>query len=257
MQLSKDNLHKITAANIVKPTPEIFDLPDKVLQFGTGVLLRGLCDYFIDKANRNGIFNGRVVVVKSTSGGDISAFEQQDNLYTLCVRGMQDGQKIEENIICSAISRVLSAKDQWNEVLQYAHNRQLQIIISNTTEVGLQLVKESIDRDPPSSYPAKLLCFLHHRWQAFAGSAEGGMIIIPTELISDNGKKLFSIVEDLALYNHLSSDFITWLKEHNHFCNSLVDRIVPGKPSESKLTAFRHELGYKDELPAVCEDYCL
>jgi tagaturonate reductase len=58
-------------------------LPDKVLQFGTGVLLRGLCDYFIDKANRRRIFNGRVVVVKSTSGGDANAYDKQDNLYTL------------------------------------------------------------------------------------------------------------------------------------------------------------------------------
>ena len=180
MQLSKDNLPKINAANVIKPTDEMFDLPDKVLQFGTGVLLRGLCDYFIDKANRNGIFNGRVVVVKSTGGGDIHVFEEQDNLYTICVRGVQDDQKVEENIICSAISKVLSAKDQWNDVLAYAHNRQMQIVISNTTEVGLQLVKESIHQKPPSSYPAKLLAFLYHRWLAFAGSAEAGMVIIPT-----------------------------------------------------------------------------
>ena len=32
-------------------------LPEKVLQFGTGVLLRGLCDYFIDKANKQGARN--------------------------------------------------------------------------------------------------------------------------------------------------------------------------------------------------------
>ncbi|HNP22184.1 MAG TPA: tagaturonate reductase [Panacibacter sp.] len=257
MQLSKDNLPKINAANVIKPTDEMFDLPDKVLQFGTGVLLRGLCDYFIDKANRNGIFNGRVVVVKSTGGGDIHVFEEQDNLYTICVRGVQDGQKVEENIICSAISKVLSAKDQWNDVLAYAHNRQMQIVISNTTEVGLQLVKESIHQKPPSSYPAKLLAFLYHRWLAFAGSAEAGMVIIPTELISENGKKLFSIVEELAHYNNLGSDFTTWLKEHNRFCNSLVDRIVPGKPPENKLTELRHQLGYKDELLEVCEHYRL
>ncbi len=33
----------------------LFALPEKVLQFGTGVLLRGLPDYFIDKANKQGL----------------------------------------------------------------------------------------------------------------------------------------------------------------------------------------------------------
>src|SRR5436305_14731717 len=110
MQLSKENIKDITSPNVIKPPEHIFELPDKVLQFGTGVLLRGLCDYFIDKANQQGIFNGRVIVVKSTDGGDASAFDKQDNLYTLCVRGIVEGKAVEENIISSAISRVLSAK---------------------------------------------------------------------------------------------------------------------------------------------------
>src|ERR1700689_5441005 len=70
---------------LIMPDEKIFSLPEKVLQFGTGVLLRGLPDYFIDKANRQGLFNGRIVVVKSTDGGDSAAFDKQDGLYTLCV----------------------------------------------------------------------------------------------------------------------------------------------------------------------------
>src|ERR1700742_5289265 len=112
MNLSKESLAEIRMKGLVKPTPAIFSLPEKVLQFGTGVLLRGLPDYFIDKANRQGLFGGRVVVIKSTDGGDASAFDRQDGLYTLCIRGIEEGKKKEENIICSAISRVLSAKDQ-------------------------------------------------------------------------------------------------------------------------------------------------
>src|SRR6185312_6530896 len=114
MILSRYNLKKINAPGLHKPDTELFDLPEKVLQFGTGVLLRGLPDYFIDKANRHGMFNGRVVVIKSTDGGDAGAFDRQDGLYTLCVRGIEDGHKVEENIISSAISRVLSARDQWH-----------------------------------------------------------------------------------------------------------------------------------------------
>ena len=55
------------------PNPAVFDYPEKILQFGTGVLLRGLCDYFVDKANRAGQFKGRVVLVKSTAKGGADA----------------------------------------------------------------------------------------------------------------------------------------------------------------------------------------
>src|ERR1700755_3630932 len=126
MNLSKQNLSSIRNGAVTQPSASVFNLPEKVLQFGTGVLLRGLPDYFIDKANRQGLFNGRVVVVKSTDGGDGTAFDRQDGLYTLCVRGIEEGKKKEENIIHSAISRVLSAKSQWQEILQCAHNPAMQ-----------------------------------------------------------------------------------------------------------------------------------
>ena len=155
MLLSKYNLKNINAGKAVAPDQALFDLPEKVLQFGTGVLLRGLPDYFIDKANKQGIFNGRVVVVKSTDGGDADVFEKQDGLYTICVRGIENGIKQQENIICAAISRVLSAKNDWNKILECAHNPQLKIIISNTTEVGIELVQDDIRRYPPVSFPGK------------------------------------------------------------------------------------------------------
>src|SRR3954452_24286389 len=122
MILSRYTLKNIDRELVTVPDETLFELPERVLQFGTGVLLRGLPDYFIDKANRQGIFNGRIVVVKSTSGGDGAAFEKQDGLYTLCIRGLEEGKAVSTNIICSAISRVLSAKEEWSTVLKCAHN---------------------------------------------------------------------------------------------------------------------------------------
>src|SRR5687768_9193014 len=257
MNLSKYNLKNINADNLVLPNEMLFELPEKVLQFGTGVLLRGLPDYFIDKANRQGIFNGRIVVVKSTSTGDTADFDKQDGLYTLCVRGFQNGENVEENIINSSISRVLSATEHWEQILECAHNQNMQVIISNTTEVGIQLVNEDIRRHPPASYPAKLLAFLYERFRAFGGSAHSGMVIIPTELISDNGKKLESIVLELAHLNSLEEEFIEWLENHNCFCSSLVDRIVPGKPDAAAQSAIEEELGYSDQLVIMSEVYRL
>lgn len=256
MILSKENLHLIAKGNVIIPQTNTFELPEKVLQFGTGVLLRGLPNYFINKANQQGVFNGRVAVVKSTKG-DSTEFDVQNSLYTLCIRGLEDGQLVEENIISSAISRVINANQNWAAVLAIAESKELKIIISNTTEVGITLVDESIHQNPPSSFPAKVLAVLYQRFKTFNGSKESGLVIIATELIPDNGTKLASIVLQLAHFNQLEADFITWLNAANTFCNSLVDRIVPGKPDSATLTQLEQELGYTDHLLSMVEPYRL
>ena len=257
MNLSRYTLKNISGQSVAVPDDAVFELPEKVLQFGTGVLLRGLPDYFIDKANRQGIFNGRIVVVKSTSQGDSSAFDKQDGLYTVCVRGLQNGEKVEEQIINASISRVLSASEEWAQILECAHNSHMQVVISNTTEVGIQLVNDDIRRHPPVSFPGKLLAFLYERFQAFNGSEHSGMVIVPTELIPENGRKLESIVLELAHLNGLEESFIEWLECCNHFCNSLVDRIVPGKPDAATLKTLEENLGYTDGLLTMSEVYRL
>jgi len=250
MILSRYTLKNIHVDSVSVPDESLFELPEKVLQFGTGILLRGLPDYFIDKANEKGLFNGRIVAVKTTPG-DTTAFNRQDGLFTHSIR--ENG--IETNRINSSISRVLSAKQHWNEILDCAHSRDMQIIISNTTETGIQLLPEDIRQHPPKSYPGKLLSFLYERFKAFGGSAHSGMVIIPTELIPDNGKKLESIVLELAHLNGLEDEFIEWIEKQNSFCNSIVDRMV-SMPDEAELSSLKSDLGYEDHLLVLSEDYC-
>ena len=138
---------------------------------------------------------------------------------------------MEENVVCASISRVLSAKSQWAEVLKFAASPDLQVVISNTTEVGIQLVNEDIHLTPPSlvsgqaagraAMPAS---------RPLRAMPSRGLVIVPTELIPDNGRKLEAIVLELAHRNDLGSEFIDWLESANDFCNTLVDRIVPGRP---------------------------
>jgi tagaturonate reductase len=258
MQLSKQNLKKIIAKDgMIIPDEKLFGLPEKVLQFGTGVLLRGLPDYFIDKANKQGVFNGRIVVVKSTAKGGTDDFAKQDGLYTICIKGIEENKTVEEMVINSSISRVVSANEEWKEILKCAHNPEMQLIISNTTEVGIVPSDDDINLNPPPSFPGKLLAFLYERYKAFKGTEASGMIIVPTELITDNGHKLRSIIFDLARKNKLEDDFIKWLDTANHFCNSLVDRIVPGKlPADDKKAA-EEKLGYTDELMIMAESFRL
>jgi tagaturonate reductase len=244
---------------VTLPTPALFSLPEKVLQFGTGVLLRGLPDFLIAQANRQGIFNGRVVVVKSTDGGgDAAAFDRQDNLYTVCIRGVEDGQTISEDVVSASISRVLSAKSQWAEVLQVATSPDLEVVLSNTTEVGIVLDEnEDLGATPPRSFPGKLLAVLYARFQAFGGALDKGLVIVPTELIPDNGTKLRGILHELAERAALGAEFREWLTTANTICNSLVDRIVPGKPAAAAYAQLTQELGYEDELLIMSEVYLL
>ncbi len=239
------------------PADEIFELPEKVLQFGTGVLLRGLPDYYIDKANRQGIFNGRVVVVKSTDTGSTTEFDRQDSLYTLHLKGIDEGKEVDEQMVCSAISRVLTAGTDWDKILEVAKSPDLKVVISNTTEVGIQLVQDDIRKYPPVSFPGKLLAVLYERYKAFNGSKGSGLVIVPTELIVDNGKKLESIVLELAHLNKLEPAFMDWLEENNRFCSSLVDRIVPGAPNPALAEEMNQESGYQDNLRIISEVYSL
>lgn len=257
MKLSKQSISQIDGGKTDIPSLACFEYPEKVLQFGTGVLLRALPDYFIDKANKQGIFKGRIVVVKSTDGGDLTAFSRQDNLYTVCVRGIEAGKKIEENIINASISRVISAKENWSAILACASNPQLQIVISNTTEVGLVLVNDDIHASPPVSFPGKLLSFLHKRFEFFGDDESKGLVIIPTELLPDNGKKLLSILLELSEQNGLSPAFIEWVKNRNYFCSSLVDRIVPGKLPAADQEKTESFIGYSDPLMIMSENYRL
>lgn len=232
-------------------------LPEKIIQFGTGVLLRGLPDYFVNKANAAGIFNGRIVVVKSTSTGGTDAFSEQGNIFSHSIRGIENGSQVDEAVINTSISRTLSAANDWADILECAHHSELNIVISNTTEVGIQLTDDNIFAHPPVSFPGKLTAYLLERYRAFNGTPEAGMVIVPTELIVGNGPKLKAIVLEQARRHELDEAFIHWLDQHNHFCSSLVDRIVPGKPDAETIAALSEKQGFRDDLLIVSEVYRL
>ncbi len=221
--------------------------PERILQFGTGILLRGLPDYFVHLANEQGLFDGSIVVVKSTPGST-DDFAQQHNQYTTVVRGIAYGKPVADTFVNAAISRVVAAPDAWPDIMALANAPQLQVIISNTTEVGIQYVDEDIHQSPPESFPAKLTAFLYARYQQ---APQIPTVVVPTELVSDNGTRLKEIVSQHAAAHRLGEGFGQWL-DGVPFCNSLVDRIVTPLSQAEQA-----QLSYEDPLAIQTEPYCL
>lgn len=231
--------------------------PERIIQFGTGVLLRGLVDYSIQNANDQDCFKGSIVMVKSTKSVGES-FEDQDCMYHLAVRGFEFGLERQSYQLNQSISRTVNANTQWEQFLELAAKAELDIIVSNTTEAGLVLnPADKISAMPPSSFPCKLLALLQRRFLVFGGDFQKGYTIIPTELISNNGKVLQAVVLELAKLNSCTDVFMDWIVKANNFCSSLVDRIVTGKPDREKMTAHWHKLGMTDNLLIECEPYLL
>jgi tagaturonate reductase len=240
------------------PAPELLDLPEKAVQFGTGAFLRGFVDAFLDTANRAGRFGGRVVMVGSTGSGRDQVLSEQDGLYTLALQGIADGKPHREHRIISSVSRALSAGTEWDEVLACARNPLLELVFSNTTEVGIALDEgDEAELAPPRSFPGKLTRFLYERARAFDYDEARGVAVIPCELIEDNGDRLRDIVLALAERWALGDDFARWVRDAVPFCNTLVDRIVPGAPSAAEAERLREELGYDDGLVTTSEVYAL
>lgn len=240
------------------PAPAHLDLPEKAIQFGTGAFLRGFVEYFLDQANRSGRFNGRVVMVGSTGSGRHQALTEQDGLYTLTIQGVSGGELVREDRVIGSVSRALSASEDWAEVLACARKPELELIFSNTTEVGIVLDEEdTLGMSPPRSFPGKLAAFLIERGRAFDFDPDRGVAVIPCELIEDNGDRLREIVLALADRWGIEPAFAGWIEQAVPFCNTLVDRIVPGTPGEERLQEIWQDLGYRDEMLTACEVYRL
>ncbi|MEN9949844.1 MAG: hypothetical protein RLY85_596 [Bacteroidota bacterium] len=256
--LNKDLISSIEAKeNLFLPGTDQLAYPEKVLQFGTGVLLRGLPDQYIQAANNSGVFKGRIAVIKSTDSGGVDAFHDQDCLYTVCYKGISNGRLIEEYHINAAVSRVLHAINDWEQILELAISPALEIVTSNTTEVGMIYKEEHIHEGIPQTFPGRLLKILHTRYEHFQGHPDKGLVIIPAELIDHNADVLQDVLIRLGKFNQLAHPFMDWLTAANQFCNTLVDRIVPGKLGDADQEKAEQELRYKDKLMIMAEPFGL
>ena len=229
------------------------DAPEKVLQFGEGNFLRAFVDYWFDLANEKAGWNGKCVLVQPIAPGLAKMINEQDGLYTLYLRGSENGRKVDDKRVISSVSRCLNPyeKDDYEKMMAVAASEDLEIIVSNTTEAGIVYDPACRKDDcPPSSFPAKLTQVLYHRYQA----GRKGILMLACELIDDNGKQLLRCVNQYIDQWELGEGFKKYVNEECTFCGSLVDRIVPGRIRDPQEVAeLEAKNGYADPLTDVGE----
>ncbi|HCD69794.1 MAG TPA: tagaturonate reductase [Ruminococcaceae bacterium] len=220
--------------------------PVKILQFGEGNFLRAFIDWILQNLNDAGVINADVAVVQPMPMGRVAELEKQDGLYTLCLEGIDKGEKVQSKQIIDVLKDFINPFEQYDKFLDYAKSADLEIVISNTTEAGIALDETDTDFTKcPKSFPGKLLVFLKARYDHFDGDASKGLAIIPCELIDHNGDELKRVMLELAKIKGMDEKFIDWILNACHYTSTLVDRIVPGYPRDN-AAQICEETGFAD-----------
>ena len=229
------------------------DAPEKVLQFGEGNFLRAFVNYWFDVSNEKVGWNGKCCLVQPIAPGLAKLINDQEGLYTLYLRGRQNGEKVDAKRVISSVSRCLNPyeKEGYDAMMQVAVSDDLEYIVSNTTEAGIVYDPACQAADcPPASFPAKLTQVLLARYNA----KKPGVVVLSCELIDNNGKELLKCVNQYIEQWGLDDGFRKWVNEECTFCSTLVDRIVPGRIRDAaEVARLEEENGYHDELIDVGE----
>lgn len=231
--------------------------PIRVMQFGEGNFLRAFVDYMIDIANEKGVTDMGVAIVKAIEFGNLDNFKKQDNLYTVLMRGVMNGEVVNSSRVVTSVQKAVGAYENYEEYAAISKLDTLRFIISNTTEAGIVYDdQDKFELCPPITYPGKLTKLLYSRFEQFKGAADKGLIIIPCELIEHNGDNLKKCVNQYIDLWNLGDEFKTWVANSCVFCNTLVDRIVTGYPRDI-VDEIYQQLGYIDHLVDTCEPFGL
>ncbi|MBN2221271.1 MAG: tagaturonate reductase [Vallitaleaceae bacterium] len=242
---------------LVVKSEEKVNRPVKVIQFGEGNFLRGFVDWMIHRMNQEINWNGSVAIVQPLKQGLVDLLSTQDYEYTHYLKGIKDGTAVSEHYINESISMGVKPYEDFHAYLNLAHIDSANIIVSNTTEAGIIFQEQDqFENEADVSYPGKLTRLMFERFTYYQGATDKGYILLPCELIDYNADRLKEAVLAYIEAWKLGAEFRTWVLEANTFCNTLVDRIVPGYPRET-IDAVWEELGYKDQLVVESEQFNL
>jgi len=227
--------------------------PTRILQFGEGNFLRAFTDWIVDKMNKEIDFNAGIDVIQPLPGGMADMLNEQDGLYHVYLKGIKNGEPVKEYSLIDCINRGINPYSEYEKYEESFLNPDLRFVFSNTTEAGIAMEEtDTLEMFPPKSFPAKVAVLLYKRYQAFDGADDKGLIFFACELIDKNGDTLKKFVLQHAQNWKLGDGFVNWVNQSCAFCNTLVDRIVPGFPKD-EIVEIQRELGFEDKLVVVGE----
>lgn len=204
-------------------------MKETIIQFGEGNFLRGFFDCFLHIMNKNGLYDGKAVVIQPREGGKCASLNEQNCNYNLYLRGIEKGEIKKEHHFIESISRGIDPYKNYEEYMALSENSDLKFVVSNTTEAGIAFDGSCKFEDKPcKSFPGKLTQLLYRRFK----KGLNGFIFLPCELIDNNGDELKRYVLKYAEFWGLEEDFAAWINNENTFANTLVDRIVTGYPDD-------------------------
>ncbi len=226
----------------------------KVVQFGEGGFLRTFVDAYFDTLNKEG-GEYEVNIVKPITFGTLKFFEEQNNKYHIVLRGQKEGKAVEDVCKIDVINSVVDPFADIDAYYALATDKDLKVLVSNTTEAGICYhAEDTFDGFESVTYPAKLTKFLYARFKA----GLDGIYLLPVELIENNADELYKCVNAYIELWNLPAEFKKWNDEKNFYCNTLVDRIVSGYPRDEQTKAHLTELiGETDNLMSVGEPFGL
>ncbi|MEM8526935.1 MAG: tagaturonate reductase [Bacteroidota bacterium] len=232
-------------------------LTPKIIEFGTGNFIRAFANSMIQKLNEETDFKGSVVMVKPTSSQS-NAYKNllaQNGLYHVITRGIENGEVVDKSKLITCVEKVIHPWLEFEEYLKLAKSETLEVVLTNVTEAGVVFdANDQFSDAPAASSPGKMTQLLYERFQHFNGDASKGWIFIPCELLQDNGQKLRDCILQFVEHWNLGEEFKNWVINCNTFCDTLVDRIVPGFP-HATAAEIKEQLGFDDQLLVAAEPY--
>lgn len=230
--------------------------PVRILQFGEGNFLRAFFDWMIDIANERGVTDTGIAIVspRFKENETIRNLRKQDCLYHVCLEGIENGKPKQESRMITSVADAFSPTADPELYREYITSPDLRFVISNTTEAGIKYEKDDVSTLFASTFPGKITALLHHRYRHFKGDTSKGLVFLCCELIEDNGTLLREYVLRHAEEAGLEKEFSKWVEKSCIFCDTLVDRIVSGFPSDT-IDDIKASLGYDDNLVVKGELY--